>query len=839
VKLSNIAGLYLVRLRVRLVQELFAVLGIAVGVALLFASQVANTSLSGSVDQLTSGIVGRASLQLEARDPGGFSEGMVGAVQRLPGVRQAAPVLEASAYLIGPTGRQAVDFIGMDPDFAHLGGTLLRHFTATQLSNQRALALPEPIAQRIGASPLQLAEIELDGRRAKTAVGITFQASDIGALVHSPFAAAPLRYTQQLAGLSGRVTRVLVEPQPGREGEVRAELNRLAAGRLNVLPADYDATVFRQAEGPNSQSIELFSAVSALVGFLFAFNAMLLTVPQRRRLVADLRLDGYTPWEIVEVLLFDALVLGTAGAFVGLLLGDVLSRTLLQANPGYLAFAFPVGSQRIVTWQCVAVAAGGGLLAACIGVLNPLRDIFTRVPLSARAPVGSTRTGMICASAGGLGCLAVTTVILLTGIGSAGIAVVAFVSLVAATLLLLPVLLSGIIAAFDRIQRGTVGVSPRLAIIELQSSSGRVRAAAIAATGAIAVFGSVAIEGAQHNLQTGLHRAAAELNLVTDLWVTPTGMANTLATVPFYDRFSGTLAHLRDVRAVNVYRGSFLDVGDHRALVIAPPRSSAQPIPPSQIVQGSVTRASALIRGHGWAAVSQSIADELHLRIGQPFALPTPRPATFRLAAVTTNFGWPPGAIIVNADDYARAWGNSEPSAYQLELKPGVQLAAAQREVQRALGAGSGLSVQTAAQREQTDLATQHQGLARLSQIATLVLIAAVLAMAAAMGAMIWQRRGRLAGMKVDGFDDGELWRALLCESAMLLGAGCSIGAIFGLYGQLLLSHALATVTGFPMVFSVAAPIALASFALVSAAAVLIVAVPGFLAARVQPALQS
>ena len=46
-RLSNIAHLYLVRLKARvvLVQELFAVLGIAVGVALLFASQVASTSL--------------------------------------------------------------------------------------------------------------------------------------------------------------------------------------------------------------------------------------------------------------------------------------------------------------------------------------------------------------------------------------------------------------------------------------------------------------------------------------------------------------------------------------------------------------------------------------------------------------------------------------------------------------------------------------------------------------------------------------------------------------------------------------------------------------------------
>ena len=44
------------------------------------------------------------------------------------------------------------------------------------------------------------------------------------------------------------------------------------------------------------------------------------------------------------------------------------------------------------------------------------------------------------------------------------------------------------------------------------------------------------------------------------------------------------------------------------------------------------------------------------------------------------------------------------------------------------------------------------------------------------------------------------LWRWLLCESALLLVAGCLIGAVFGLYGQLLVSHFLASVTGFPIV---------------------------------------
>jgi putative ABC transport system permease protein len=60
---------------------------------------------------------------------------------------------------------------------------------------------------------------------------------------------------------------------------------------------------------------------------------------------------------------------------------------------------------------------------------------------------------------------------------------------------------------------------------------------------------------------------------------------------------------------------------------------------------------------------------------------------------------------------------------------------------------------------------------------------------------------------------------------------------LFGVYGQLLLSHALASVTGFPVIFSIGALVALSSFLLVTAVAVAIVAVPGYIAARVRPGI--
>jgi len=109
--------------------------------------------------------------------------------------------------------------------------------------------------------------------------------------------------------------------------------------------------------------------------------------------------------------------------------------------------------------------------------------------------------------------------------------------------------------------------------------------------------------------------------------------------------------------------------------------------------------------------------------------------------------------------------------------------------------------------------------------------------MAGVMASLIWQRRDRIAYIKRQGFTRGLLWRALFFECAVLLGAGCSIGAIFGLYGQLLISHALATVTGFPIAIGVGALIAISNFAIVSATALAILAVAGYFAVRVRATL--
>lgn len=836
-KPANAFWLYWVRLRARLVQESLAVAGIAAGVALLFASQVASTSLQGSTAQLSRAVVGSATLQLVARSPEGFPQSTLERVRHIPGVRVAAPILEASANAVGPKGSESVELIGADASLSKLGGSLVRQTALAPFGGIGAVVLPAPLADKLGVTKFG-AEVQLQvaGRSEYVPLYAVLHKRQIGSLITSPVALMPLSSLQEAAGLGARVSRILVAPVAGMQSRVRAALRVIAAGHLNVENSGYDGRLFAQAATASNQATSLFSVISALVGFLFAFNATLLTVPQRRRLIADLRRDGYTPATVIAVVLIDGLLLGALACALGLALGTELSIHVFHSEPAFLALAFAVGAQRVVSAQSVVIAVGGGMVAALVAVLSPLRDILARDPLAAIRPregIGAGGFGARRALAG-LASLAAATALLLIAPDAA---IPGMALLVAALLLELPIVLATALATVRRLARMIVSPIPHIATMELTAA--RARAVAISATGAIAVFGSVAIQGAHGDLLAGLEGAAGDLNASADVWVAPAGSYNLLQTVPFVPLRQARIARLPGVRAVEMYRSGLLDYGRRRTLVIAPSRIADPLLPAGQIVEGNALQAEARVRRGGWLVLSRSIAAEQHLRVGETFTLPSPDPTRFRVAALSTNVGWAPGAILMNAGDYARAWGSDDVSAYGILLARDTSAATVVHELRHLLGpvAHTGLTVQTAAQHALQQRVLARQTLARLAQIATLIPIVAVLAMAAAMGAMVWQRRPRLAKLRLEGLARAELWHTILFESLLLLCVGCLEGAILGLYGQQLADRALAGVIDFPVVYSVGALNALWSLALVAAAALAIVAVPGYLAASVPAAL--
>ena len=72
---------------------------------------------------------------------------------------------------------------------------------------------------------------------------------------------------------------------------------------------------------------------------------------------------------------------------------------------------------------------------------------------------------------------------------------------------------------------------------------------------------------------------------------------------------------------------------------------------------------------------------------------------------------------------------------------------------------------------------------------------------------------------------------------AVFIGAGCVTGALAGVYGQYVIDAYLRHVTGFPVVNPGTSARPVEVFAIVLAAALAAVAVPGWLASRVAPAV--
>lgn len=832
-----LAHLYAVRLRSHAIQEILAGSGIAVGVALVLGVLVANSSLTGSADQLIHELVGSARLQLAARSQYGFEESTLEKTRELPGVAVAAPLLRENVALAGPRSSEEVQLLGATNAALELGGFAQRSLGLETITFGHGLLLPASVARAIGVEPGERVTVTAFGQPHTIKVTAVLKDPPFGALAASPVAVGSLLGVQRLTGLEGRLTQIFVKPRPGTEHEVEAGLRQVAQGRLNVASSDEELRLLAQAIKPNDQSTTLFAAISVMVGFLLALNAMMLTVPERRRFVAELRMQGYDWRQVIVMLGFQAITLGIVASAVGVVLGDLLSHGFFHRIPAYLTTAFPIGSQQTLHLDTVLLAVGCGVLATILASLSPALDLRPDRPADAvfrdRSAGGEAlvgRTALKLAVAG----VALLAAITLTLLIAPGLTIEGGMALALAVLLMIPSLFVG---AAQLLQwAGEHVSSSSLIVVVSEMRAVTTRSVALAGIAALAVYGSVAVGGAQHDLLHGLDEAIVQQWSAAQLWVTPDENIFDADAFRIPPSTLTAIARAPGVSSVRVHQGGFLDLDGHRLWIRALPASGGSMILSSQLLQGALATASRRLRESGWATVSSGFANEHDLHVGGSFVLPTPSGnVRFGVAAITTNIGWPSGTITVNTRDYSRWWQANDPTTLAITLDRGISPATGQLAVEHALGDSHVLHVRTAGERIAQVENTVGDGLHSLSEIAAMLLIAAALAVASALSAAIWQRRGLLASLKIQGYDTVQLWRAMLLESAVVLGVGCLVGALIGIYGHALASRALIRITGFPAPFSLDGSELGVTLALLAGIAMAVIALPGLSAARVQP----
>jgi putative ABC transport system permease protein len=812
--------------------------GIAIGVALMFGVLVSSQSITGSARKISDAIIGSAQLQVAARSSEGFDEALVQRVGGLPGVRVAAPLLRANGVIVGPSGRHSVLLVGATASQFGLEGEATRYIGSERLGD--GVAIASSVAGQIGASVGNQITVLARGNAVRLPVHAVWSSQQVGAIADSAIAFAQLSVLQRVVGLPHRLTQLFIKPDRGSEGQVRTAVDRLAAGRLDVQPANHELAAFDATAQPTTETSRLFAAIGVIVGFLFAVNAMLLTVPERRRWVAEARTQGYSAGQVLVILGFQALVLGLIASIVGILLGYIVAESLFSALPGYLTLSLPIGNRPIVGAPTVVLALVAGVSATLVASAAPLRDLSPSRPIDAVVhstgkvghSIGAVTT-LATAAMGALVILGGTLLALL--VPSASIA--GAILLAVGALLVVPWLLVAVVRtlmpAAERMRRSMLAI----ALAEVEGTA--TRSIALAGVAALAVYASAAVVGAREDLIRGLDAATRQLFDTADVWVTPAGN-NPLLTDSFNASAAASIAGEPAVASVRTFQASFVDVGNRRLWIRARPAADSSMVQASQLLHGNPGRATALMRVGGWAAVSSGFASEHRLHQGSAFSIPSPGGnMPLRVAAITTNAGWPPGAITISDREYQRWWLSGSPTALEVALKPGVDAQAGAREVRTALAGQPGLRVQTLAEREAQNNRDARQGVQSLSEISRLVLIAAALAIAFALSTAIAARRADLAARKAEGYDPVQLWRVLALESAVVLGVGAVDGACLGLLAHALASRWLRLSRGFAASFSLDLGEMLVALAIVAGVALAVIAVAGYFAVRVPPRLST
>jgi putative ABC transport system permease protein len=312
----------------------------------------------------------------------------------------------------------------------------------------------------------------------------------------------------------------------------------------------------------------------------------------------------------------------------------------------------------------------------------------------------------------------------------------------------------------------------------------------------------VLIGGSVADVQRAAKRGAGDLLSSASLWIKPGGPENVYTTQPFVSAaVEQQLRRVAVVASVAPWRDSFLDLQKRRVWVLGvPPQVRAQ-IAPSQLVTGNLAEADEKLREGGWVAVSQPVAREHHLQLGDRIDLPTPTgEARPRIAATIANYGWLPGAVVMNADEHSRLWGATT-TELAVTLRPNVSPERGKAVVQRLL-ANTALSVQTPSERRAEVSAVLGSTLSRLSDTTIVVLIAAVFSVITLMLSAISKRRELLASLIDTGWSAGQLARLIFLESGSVLLCGALLGMAAGLVSQYLIDGWLHEATGASVKFA-------------------------------------
>jgi len=356
-------------------QTWLSIIGIALGVAVVLAVDLANESARRGFQRSLAQVTGPATHQIEAAS-GAIPEQTYADLRLTHGLRKATPVIDASIRI----GERRLTLLGIDPIAAAAMGNAEAAAPAPELlrllTEPDTLALSPTDVERLGVGVGDPISVEAAGQtRSMTVVGLL---PPIAGTAAEGLAITDIATAQEVLDRIGEIERIDLV----LDADAAATLAEALPPGLRLTTSAGRGNALEQMTRAFRTNLTAMSLLALLVGGFIVYNTMTFAVLQRRPLLGTLRMLGVSRRQLFTLVLTEALALALIGALIGVLLGIVVGAGLVQLvtrTIDDLYFALDVRGLHVAPLSLIK-GVGMGILVTLIAALGPALEAARSQP---------------------------------------------------------------------------------------------------------------------------------------------------------------------------------------------------------------------------------------------------------------------------------------------------------------------------------------------------------------------------------------------------------------------------------------------------------------------------
>jgi len=362
-------------------QGALALVGVALGVAIVLAVDLASSSANTAFEESAQQIKGHATHRIIGTS-GTVDEAIYVSLATAETPAKIAPVISHWVEFEAAPGAMptSLQLLGLDP-FAEapFRGSVTSSSTISNFANEwftqpGATLFPRTLAARLSLSMRDTITIRHKGRLATLHI-IGFHD------LPSDFLLTDIATAQEVSGLFGLLSHIDIISTEENLSKIRP----LLPESVRLVNAQRNIDGLSQLSGAFQLNLTALSLLALLVGMFLIFNAISFSFIQRRVLIGRLRAIGVTESELFRVLLMETLIIGALGCFLGILLGLWLGNNLTQLVAGTVnELYYRVSVENMsVQWFPLTKALLLGLIGTLVAAIIPAHQAAKAPPISA------------------------------------------------------------------------------------------------------------------------------------------------------------------------------------------------------------------------------------------------------------------------------------------------------------------------------------------------------------------------------------------------------------------------------------------------------------------------